>query len=285
MAVVGDVLMEPEEGWKRLDSSEIEILNTTGAWNTTGSEPNAYNKTAARTFEKNATLSFKFYGTKFRLITRSHPSFYSDSKVEIDGILYDANLNISDRWNGLSMEVLDMEEKVHDVTFIAGQESGHGPYDYSFYVTAIDIGVSDDIIPELSRDYEFPVKVGDEADVLDYAADLIGGEEQLLITREGILYLTDGNGSFKNISETDLTDYYNKQEVNTLIADVDNKNHEHNNKTVIDNLSDSANLLTYKGKVVVNNNEYSFKTLPRRKAPKSNTYTNSNVGGRLPWQQ
>lgn len=76
---------------------------------------------------------------------------------------------------------------------------------------------------ELNRDYDFPVKVGDEIDVLDYAANLTDGEEQLLITREGDLYITNGEGGFTNISKSDLSNYYDKQEVDNLIANIDNE--------------------------------------------------------------
>lgn len=68
------------------------------------------------------------------------------------------------------------------------------------------------------------------------------------------------------------------------INEVNNvKGHTHFNKECLDKLSDSASMLTYNGKVVVNQNEYSFKTLPRKKAPKDVRYV-SIEGGRLPWQ-
>ena len=47
---------------------------------------------------------------------------------------------------------------------------------------------------------KFPIKVGDESNVKNYASTLTNGEEQLLISRDGKLYLTVGDGSYKEIS-------------------------------------------------------------------------------------
>lgn len=43
---------------------------------------------------------------------------------------------------------------------------------------------------------EFPIKIGNDSNVASYSAKLVAGEEQLLVTREGNLYLTDGNGGY-----------------------------------------------------------------------------------------
>lgn len=43
----------------------------------------------------------------------------------------------------------------------------------------------------------FPVKIGNASRIAAYAAQLIHGEEQLLITRDCKLYLTDGRGGYK----------------------------------------------------------------------------------------
>lgn len=56
--------------------------------------------------------------------------------------------------------------------------------------------------------------------------------------------------------------------------------HEHQNISTLDRLGESASMLTFNGKVVVNNNEYSFRTLPRAKVVKRYSGTK---GGKLPW--
>lgn len=78
------------------------------------------------------------------------------------------------------------------------------------------------------------------------------------------------------IPDVDLTNYYNKTEVNTLIANVeavDPNSHTHNNKSIIDGLGDTNGILSYNGKLVVNDTEFSYRTLP--------TFKNPNTKGTL----
>lgn len=76
--------------------------------------------------------------------------------------------------------------------------------------------------------------------------------------------------------DVDLTNYYtkeetyNKAEVNNLIANVDvtdPNSHKHDNAAVVNELSDVNGILSYKGKLVVNDTEYSYRTLPTFKNP------------------
>lgn len=46
------------------------------------------------------------------------------------------------------------------------------------------------------NDIRFPVKIGEESKVAIYSATLLEGEEQLLVTRDGKFFLTDGKGDF-----------------------------------------------------------------------------------------
>lgn len=48
---------------------------------------------------------------------------------------------------------------------------------------------------------DFPIKVGNETEVSTYANSLTNGEEQLLITRYGKLYLTNGLGGYTEITD------------------------------------------------------------------------------------
>lgn len=50
----------------------------------------------------------------------------------------------------------------------------------------------------------FPIKVGDSSGIDTYASTLIGGEEQLLITRDGKQYLTKGDGTKIEISDFEV---------------------------------------------------------------------------------
>lgn len=72
-----------------------------------------------------------------------------------------------------------------------------------------------------------------------------------------------------------------KQELQEAINGLPVSNHDHTNKEdVLDKLGESASMLTFNGKVIVNNNEYSFRSLPRAKVIKNYS---TNGGGKLPW--
>lgn len=47
---------------------------------------------------------------------------------------------------------------------------------------------------------EFPIKIGAKAEVQLYASRLVNGENQLLITYEGDMFLTLGNGAYRALS-------------------------------------------------------------------------------------
>lgn len=78
----------------------------------------------------------------------------------------------------------------------------------------------------------FPVKIADAEYIASYSAKLTKGEEQLLITRDCRLYLTDGNGGFlefKTINSgitlkevQDIVDELNNR-VNDKFLEVDNE--------------------------------------------------------------
>ena len=58
--------------------------------------------------------------------------------------------------------------------------------------------------------------------------------------------------------------------------------HTHDNKEVIDMLTDTSGVLTYKGKTVVNDSNLMFKTLPSFGKFVGAKYNNEE-GAKLPW--
>lgn len=74
------------------------------------------------------------------------------------------------------------------------------------------------IVPK--NDIRFPVKIGEESRVATYSATILQGEEQLLITRNGKLFLTDGKGglfSFKTNEVYTIKEIDDKFTINTGI--------------------------------------------------------------------
>lgn len=100
----------------------------------------------------------------------------------------------------------------------------------------------------------FPVKIGNASRVAAYAAQLIHGEEQLLITRDCKLYLTDGNGGYSvfktnnGVTEDVLQDTVNRinSDIEDAITEI-NKN-INSNTELIDTTNDTLiNLISTVG--------------------------------------
>lgn len=69
-----------------------------------------------------------------------------------------------------------------------------------------------------------PVKVGDEVRVESYSARLTNDEEQLLITREGNLYLTRGDGTYFSFK---FNNVYDKTEIDSIVENLSLKDVEY----------------------------------------------------------
>ena len=79
----------------------------------------------------------------------------------------------------------------------------------------------------IKDDIRFPVKIGSEARVPLYAATLINGEEQLLVTRTLKFFLTDGHGGVApfplndghgGVAPLPLDDVYTKTQVDNMFT-------------------------------------------------------------------
>lgn len=69
-AKVGDILLQPEDGWKRFDDSD-SLIKYSGPWNVSTSVDGSYNGTLHWTDYTSAGIvsaSFAFYGTSLRII-------------------------------------------------------------------------------------------------------------------------------------------------------------------------------------------------------------------------
>lgn len=130
-----------------------------------------------------------------------------------------------------------------------------------------------------SKSILFPVKIADTEYVESYSAKLINGEEQLIITRDCRLYLTDGNGGyteFKTINSgvtllevQKLIDVLNEElsskvdGTNLDLETITNKISEetHDNREVLNKFSeDKTGTPLYNGKKIIA--DFSLDTLP-----------------------
>lgn len=120
-AKVGDQLLQPESGWKRMDDADSNIQYD-GKWNFITTQKGAYNETihyysAPSGSTEEASATFKFIGTKLRLVALSS-YFQKKAILKIDGISYDltkveGRSPINGVQQTLMFEATELEDKEH----------------------------------------------------------------------------------------------------------------------------------------------------------------------------
>lgn len=132
MAIVGEVLTAPEEGWKRYDDTDSRI-QFIGLW-TTSSTVSQYEATGHNASSTSScTVQFRFYGKNLRLIGASDTMRSNAISVTIDGKLagiFSQSGNL--QYQVLDFSLTDMEQKIHIVEIAT---NGSGNYNFD----AIDI--------------------------------------------------------------------------------------------------------------------------------------------------
>ncbi|WP_257132347.1 hypothetical protein [Bacillus cereus] len=90
-AKVGDVLLQPEIGWERIDDTDVNIKYS-GNWTLIDNLPDYHNSTARFKHAKQSavdnsamSVTFKFKGTKLRVIGVSNNAYDRDAQIIIDG--------------------------------------------------------------------------------------------------------------------------------------------------------------------------------------------------------
>ncbi|WP_257149252.1 hypothetical protein [Bacillus cereus] len=120
---VGDVLLQPEDGWKRFDDSD-SLIKYSGTWTISTPDDNGYNRTVhwtGRTSAGIVSATFAFYGTSLRIIGLM-TEYYQKGIITIDGITNDINFNRTGVTKcALLYEELNLVEGKHIVT-ISGEK-------------------------------------------------------------------------------------------------------------------------------------------------------------------
>ncbi|MGD6999031.1 hypothetical protein ACQCWD_20890 [Bacillus thuringiensis] len=118
-AKVGDVLLQPETGWKRIDDTDVNIKYR-GVWKNDVVNSSLYNSTchykAPEVDNNPASISFDFEGTKLRIIALTVNPYDSDAKILIDGREEVINFSSTDTiYQRLVYEKLNLSQGVHKV--------------------------------------------------------------------------------------------------------------------------------------------------------------------------
>ncbi|EEK58837.1 MULTISPECIES: hypothetical protein [Bacillus cereus group] len=116
-AKVGDVLKEPEPGWKRFDDTDSNFRYS-GAWGVT-INPDKYGGSAHHcpSNDRLATVKFQFYGKALRIIGWLSPS-YDTGQISIDNLPIE-NINYKSntvKQQTLLYEKFDLADGVHTVS-------------------------------------------------------------------------------------------------------------------------------------------------------------------------
>ncbi|PFL31258.1 hypothetical protein COJ16_24520, partial [Bacillus cereus] len=118
---VGDVLKEPEPGWKRFDDAD-PLISYAGPWSASANTPlNNYNKTLHIKDYRNSTAAefkFTFKGTGIRIIATLSdvPDFKVESTITIDGASETFNgYHLPYTIQGLAFQKLNLQDGVHTI--------------------------------------------------------------------------------------------------------------------------------------------------------------------------
>jgi hypothetical protein len=139
MATVGEQLLQPESGWKRIDSTSSNITYH-GVWSTRD-DSQYWNGQISGTAVIGDYATFNFTGTKLRIIGHLCVGGGTDISVFIDN-MYKGKINqafTTSVYQALNFEILDLENAEHTVK-IVNNANGLG-------VDAIDIDENGDIKP------------------------------------------------------------------------------------------------------------------------------------------
>ncbi|EJS45908.1 hypothetical protein ICE_05318 [Bacillus cereus BAG1X1-2] len=176
-AKVGDQLIQPEPGWKRIDNIDTNIQYLGSNWTSdSDSTRQYYNNTCHNNLntDKSAQIKFNFKGTKLRLMCSVYENHSNKVAISIDGqVQYYSESRVVDRAYGsvLCYEKLGLADAVHEVT-IKCENPG------ALSLDAIDI----DDNGSMSKP---PIKVGD----------------QLLQPEAGWKRIDDTDSSFKYVGD------------------------------------------------------------------------------------
>ncbi|WPC42976.1 cohesin domain-containing protein [Clostridium sp. JS66] len=138
-ANIGDVLSSPEDGWKRIEDSNVNIQYLGGVWECKESSDSAnYFHTAGRN-DKNE-VKFNFTGDKIRLIMPYHPEVTSSVSVIVDNVTKNFSLQYANKRMVLVYENEDISSQEHSCDIKFGGD-GYAVMD------AIDIDKNGEIKP------------------------------------------------------------------------------------------------------------------------------------------
>lgn len=156
MAKVGDQLLQPESGWKRIDDNYEHIKYTEFNY---GTHPSCYGNTyhqcaiyGSNISNANNKIQFNFYGSKIRIIGLRNSAYSNNVEIDIDGVKENFSCSGNELYECLLYEKNELSKKEHIVTIVAK----HIPQ-LGYLVDAVDIDYDGHICaPNCILPHSFP---------------------------------------------------------------------------------------------------------------------------------
>ena len=199
MAKIYDQLLQPEEGWKRIDDTDSNIIYT-GTWKTQNLSI-YYNSTSKYSNENTATISFMYYGTKIRLMMVFYSTKSDGNIIEIDGKKYTFDCSNSMTSGNapslLAFDKQDLDKTVHSVKIYAPNASSSK----NIHIDAIDIDKDGCLLSKEAYNYFNQLNIPTNEDIVFYKVKkenlpkTAKAKLAIYFTDNGEIYINDKDGN------------------------------------------------------------------------------------------
>lgn len=119
MATIGQQLTAPEAGWRRYDDTDSALKYSPPLATTTTATANY--KSTIKLWSPNALISFRFKGTKIRVIGNTHSGYANNLEIVIDGVketFSEKSSSSTELAQALVYEKIGLVDTEHTVTLL-----------------------------------------------------------------------------------------------------------------------------------------------------------------------
>jgi len=137
---VGDIILQPEFGWKRIDDRDANIIYSKSTRTNISS---AYNNTCTQVDNTiTTTIKFSFFGSILRIIGRTYPTYPAGLEINIDNSIVETFTSVgSDKWQVILYQNINLSKDIHNVSITCPVNN------LGFTLDAIDINQDGYLLP------------------------------------------------------------------------------------------------------------------------------------------
>ncbi|WP_338593140.1 hypothetical protein V6669_09300 [Paenibacillus sp. Y5S-9] len=195
----GHALTSPETGWRRFDDTHDAFAYLGANWIAyTGANQGIYNNSHHYTSQGkgDTEIRFKFYGTKFRLISSIGPAFANDISVVINGVTEKFNPRMpttADERQKVTYEKTNLPLGIHEVNLISGTNG-----DWRLDIDAVDIDDNGYLVARVGQQLTTPEPEWKRYDTDNYALYL--GTDWKTVTNSTGRVFEGGSVRYSNVT-------------------------------------------------------------------------------------